>query len=181
MKKAAALVKRYKFFIFLLIAETVLLLFVPQTGFDALKITKSNITEMLSVIPPIFILLGLMDVWVERETMIKYMGQGSGFRGGVLAFVLGSAAAGPLYAAFPFAAVMLKKGATLLNVFIFIGAWSATKIPLLLFEATNLGARYMLMRLFCNIAGIVIIAALLEKSLSEEDKQLIYENGEAAK
>ena len=28
---------------------------------------------MLGIMPPIFILLGLLDVWVERETMIKLM------------------------------------------------------------------------------------------------------------
>ena len=67
-------------------------------------------------------------------------------RGGLLAFVPGAAAAGPLYAAFPIAAVLIKKGAKLTNVFIFLGAWSTTKIPMLLFETANLGARYMLLR-----------------------------------
>lgn len=181
MKKAAELVKRYKSFLQLLLVEAALLMFVPQKGIDALIITKDNIIEMLSVIPPIFILLGLLDVWVDRETMIKYMGQGSGFKGGLLAFVLGSAAAGPLYAAFPFAAVMMKKGARLLNVFIFVGAWSTTKIPLLLFETTSLGLKYTLLRLCFNVVGIIVIAVLLEKSLSEEDKQQIYKNGEAVK
>lgn len=37
--------------------------------------------EMLSIIPPIFILLGLLDVWVQRETMIKLMGKESGILG----------------------------------------------------------------------------------------------------
>lgn len=181
MKKAIELVKRYKFFLVLLLVEAALLLVVPQTGVKALELTKDNIAEMLSVLPPIFILLGLMDVWVERETMIKYMGKGSGFKGGLLAFILGSAAAGPLYAAFPFAGVMLKKGADLRNVFIFIGAWSTTKIPMLLFETTNLGFKYTLLRLCCNIVGIIIIAILLEKSLNEEDKREIYAGGETVK
>jgi uncharacterized membrane protein YraQ (UPF0718 family) len=44
---------------------------------------------MLSVIPPIFVLLGLLDVWVQRETMIKLMGEKSGFVGIALAFFLG--------------------------------------------------------------------------------------------
>ena len=51
--------------------------------------------EMLSVIPPIFILLGLLNVWVQRETMIKLMGEKSGILGILIAFFLGSAAAGP--------------------------------------------------------------------------------------
>ena len=126
----------------------------------------------------ILVLLGLLDAWVQRETMIKYMGHGSGVRGGVFAFILGAAAAGPLYAAFPVAAVLMKKGAKLTNVFLFIGAWSTTKIPLLLFEASNLGLSYMLLRLGSNMVGIILIAILLERSLSETDKAAIYENAE---
>ena len=38
-----------------------------------------------------------LDVWVERETMIKFMGENSGFIGVAIAFFLGSAAACLLY------------------------------------------------------------------------------------
>ncbi len=34
---------------------------------------------MLYVMPPIFLLLGLLDVWVERETMIQIHGGRLGF------------------------------------------------------------------------------------------------------
>lgn len=174
MKRLMITLKRYRFFLFFFAINLAILIFSPEMGKSSLEITKNNLVEMLSILPPIFILLGLLDVWVERETMMKYMGTGSGIKGGILAFILGSAAAGPLYAAFPVAAVLLKKGAKLTNVFIFIGAWSTTKIPMLLFEASNLGLAYMLLRLGCNIIGIIIIALLLEKTLSDDDKQSIY-------
>jgi uncharacterized membrane protein YraQ (UPF0718 family) len=99
---------------------------------------------MLLVVPPIFLLLGLMDVWVPRETLMKFMGPGSGLKGPIIAFAVGSAAAGPLYGAFPVAAVLMKKGASFSNILIFIGAWSTTKIPMLLFEMKALGFRFAL-------------------------------------
>ena len=89
---------------------------------------------------------------------------------------MGSAAAGPLYAAFPVAGVLLKKGVSLTNVFIFIGAWSTTKIPMLLFEAGNLGTRFMLLRLSCNIVGILIIAAILTRTTAPEERAALYES-----
>jgi len=76
-------------------------IFNRQLGWKALSITGNSVKKMLLVIPPIFILLGLLDVWVPRETMIKYMGEGSGLKGVLLAIFIGSAAAGPLYGAFP--------------------------------------------------------------------------------
>lgn len=142
-----------------------LLFLEPSVGRTAFAVTGANVLEMLSFLPPIFILLGLLDVWVDRETMMKYMGQDSGARGMLLAFILGSAAAGPLYAAFPMAGVMMKKGASMLNVFIFIGAWSTTKIPLIMFETATLGFHFMALRLVFNIAGIFLIALILENDV----------------
>eukprot|EP00828_Plagiopyla_frontata_P035244 TRINITY_DN46172_c0_g1_i1.p2 TRINITY_DN46172_c0_g1~~TRINITY_DN46172_c0_g1_i1.p2 ORF type:complete len:114 (+),score=20.95 TRINITY_DN46172_c0_g1_i1:73-414(+) len=45
-----------------------------ELGFKSLGIVAFSFKEMVLVIPPVFMLLGLLDVWVPRETMIKYMG-----------------------------------------------------------------------------------------------------------
>jgi uncharacterized membrane protein YraQ (UPF0718 family) len=168
--------KRYSFFLVLLVINLVIILAAPETGLKSLKITGSNLLEMLSVIPPIFILLGLLDVWVQRELMIKLMGEKSGFIGAAIAFLLGSAAAGPLYAAFPVAGVLLRKGSKLSNVFIFIGAWSTTKIPMLLFEASSMGWKFTVTRFVIDIPGILLIALITEKILTVKEKKALYEN-----
>lgn len=165
---------RYKAFIVLTIISIAITFALPEIGFDAMNITKRNLLEMMSVIPPIFVLLGLLDVWVDRATMIKYTGNGSGFKGVLIAFLIGSAAAGPLYAAFPVAGVMIKKGSSLFNVFIFIGAWSTTKIPMLTFEAANMGLSFTLLRLSLSIIGILMIAMISDKLLTHERKAEIY-------
>lgn len=170
-----ALLKRYGVFLLLLIANIVIGLLLPEIGKKSVSITIQNLLEMLLVIPPIFVLLGLLDVWVDRATMMKYTGKGSGFKGVLIAFLLGSAAAGPLYAAFPVAGVMLKKGSSLWNVFIFIGAWSTTKIPMLTFEAASLGLPFTLIRLGLSIIGILLIALVTEKTLSKAQQSEIYE------
>jgi uncharacterized membrane protein YraQ (UPF0718 family) len=107
--------------------------------------------------------------------MVKYMGEGSRIVGVLLAFFIGSAAAGPLYAAFPVAGVLLKKGSKLSNVFIMLGAWSTTKIPLILFEASALGLKFMLIRLGMDLIGIAVIAYFVERVLSKEEKKQIYQ------
>ncbi|HBR01682.1 MAG TPA: permease [Ruminiclostridium sp.] len=172
------LAKRYQIFILLLVINIVVLVISPNVGRKAFQMTGSNMLEMLSVLPPIFILLGLLDVWVKRETMIKYMGDNSGMVGVLLAFFLGSAAAGPLYAAFPVAGVLLKKGSKLSNVFIMLGAWSTTKIPLILFEASALGLKFMLVRFMMDLIGIAIISYITEKSLTQKDKDVIYQKAQ---
>jgi uncharacterized membrane protein YraQ (UPF0718 family) len=172
MKK---LMKRYRVFIIVLIVMIVLTLFNRQLGLKALSITANSVKEMLLVIPPIFILLGLLDVWVPRETMVKYMGEGSGLKGVLLAIFIGSAAAGPLYGAFPVAAVFMKKGVKFMNILIFIGAWSTTKIPMFLFEMAALGSRFAISRLLIDIPGIIVIAFILSKMVSKKDVEELYE------
>lgn len=166
--------KRYGAFFLLLIAGVVAGLLLPELGKTALNNTLGSLKEMLSVLPPIFVLLGLLDVWVDRATMMKYTGKGSGIKGVLIAFLLGSAAAGPLYAAFPFAAVMLKKGSSLFNVLIFIGAWSTTKIPLLAFEASSMGVTFMLVRLGLSLVGIPLIAWITDRVIGKSGMTEIY-------
>lgn len=173
-----AFLKRYAVAIIAASAFIMFIIFFPAWRGPALDSIVFQTKTMLLVIPPIFILLGLLDVWVPREKMIRYMGEKSGFKGRVLAFLLGSFAAGPLYGAFPFAAVLMKKGASFMNILIFIGAWSTTKIPMLLFEMAALGKRFALSRLAIDIVGIVIIAWALKLALPRKEVDRLYAEAE---
>lgn len=170
------IIKRYRASIVILLSIFLFTVFNRTLGTKALSISFKAFIDMLFVIPPIFVLLGLLDVWVPRDRMIKYMGEGSGLKGILLAFFIGSAAAGPLYAAFPVSAVFMQKGVSFRNVIIFIGAWSTTKIPMVLFEIESLGATFALTRLLVDIPGIIIIAMLLSKLVKENEIKDMYEN-----
>lgn len=172
------LINRYKFFIITVFIVGLVAIYDIQLGIKVFNIVGFSFKEMALAIPPIFILLGLLDIWVPRDIMVKYMGEGSGVKGIVLSLLLGSAAAGPLYGAFPVAAVFMKKGVKFINVLIFIGAWSTTKIPMLLFEIASLGSKFALTRLLIDIPGIIIIAYLLSITVSDEEIKQIYENAE---
>jgi uncharacterized membrane protein YraQ (UPF0718 family) len=169
------ILKRYLFFVLMLAAVGVLFLVNRDYGAKAVQTTLFSLKEMLMVIPPIFVLLGLLDVWVPRETMIKLMGEGSGLKGVLIAILIGSAAAGPLYGAFPVALVLMKKGARFSNVLIFVGAWSTTKIPMLLFELASMGPTFTLTRLALSLAGIFLIAFVVEKVMSRGEIDALYQ------
>ncbi len=168
--------RRYRFLLAAIAGVIVIAAWDRALGQRAASVFLFSFREMILVIPPIFVLLGLLDVWVPREMMVKYMGEGSGLKGIILALFLGSAAAGPLYGAFPVAAVFMKKGARFFNILIFLGAWSTTKLPMFLFEMSALGARFALTRLLVDIPGIIIIAKLLSLFVSQDEIQRIYKN-----
>jgi uncharacterized membrane protein YraQ (UPF0718 family) len=175
-----AAVRTWLLFAVTLAATLALWIVSRPLGAKAVTGTLASLKEMLFVLPPIFIILGLLDVWVPREKMVKFLGEGSGIRGVLIAFVLGSAAAGPLYGAFPVSQVLLKKGASMRNVLVLLGAWSTTKIPMLMFEYANLGARFTFTRLAMDLVGIAGIAWLMDRLLGTRDREEIKAKADAA-
>lgn len=170
------LIKKYFVFIIASLLLGLLFLWDINMGLKALDTIKFSFKEMIMVLPPIFILIGLLDVWVPSDTMVRFMGEDSGLVGIFLSFFLGSAAAGPLYGAFPVAAVFMKKGVKFTNILIFIGAWSTTKLPMILFELSSMGPKFTFTRFIVNIFGILIIAYTVRRSLNNDDLAKIYEN-----
>jgi uncharacterized membrane protein YraQ (UPF0718 family) len=122
--------------------------------------------------------MGLLDVWIPREVLTKHMGEGSGGRGLLIAFILGTAAAGPLYVAFPIGVLLLKKGAKLSNVIFFLGVWSSTKLPVLLFEVASIGLNFTLIHVGISLPLYLLIAYLIEKTESKETMQLLIKKAE---
>lgn len=167
-------IKKFRMFIVASIIILITYMFSKETGLKAIDTVWMSFKEMIMILPPIFVLMGLLDVWVPKDVMSKYMGEGSGLKGILISIFIGSAAAGPLYGAFPVAAVFMKKGVKLTNIFIFIGAWSTTKIPMFLFELSSMGPKFAITRLIVNIPGIFIISYLLNYLLKEKDKEEIY-------
>lgn len=166
--------KKYRLFITTLIVLGILYIFNKEMAIKSTKTTLSALKQMLIYIPPIFILLGLLDVWVEKEAMIKLMGKNSGIRGVLLSIAIGSCAAGPLYGAFPIAAVFMKKGVKFSNILIFIGTWSCAKIGMILFEIASMGAKFAFSRLIIDIPIVIIISIILPKLVSKEHVDNIY-------
>lgn len=160
---ALAVVRRSAGALAALAALAVVWWFSPSHAGDALGTIALSTREMLVILPPVFVFLGLLDVWVPREYLVRYMGENSGVRGTGIAFILGSFAAGPLYAAFPVATVLMRKGCSAFNVIVFVGAWSTTKVPMFLFEYGALGGPFALTRLAVNIPAILLIAAAISR------------------
>jgi uncharacterized membrane protein YraQ (UPF0718 family) len=172
--KAKEIIKRYWVPIIAIAGLVAFMIAVPSLAPKTANSLAGQVKSMLLVVPPIFLLLGLLDVWVPRETMMKYMGPGAGIRGPLIAFALGSAAAGPLYGAFPVASMLMKKGASFTNILIFIGAWSTTKVPMFLFETQALGYRFALARLAIDLIGIVVIALALKAVVPKSEVEKMY-------
>jgi len=126
--------------------------------------------EMLSFIPFLFILVGLFDVWVPKETIEKHIGKESGVKGIFLVILLAMLQAGPLYGAFPVAYILDKKGASVRNIFIYLGAFSSMKIPMLGIEMGYLGIKFTILRTLISLPLFIIIGYIMEKMVGGDFK-----------
>ena len=169
-----ALLKRYLFFIICFIVLVLITIFYRDLGVNSINVAFSSFKQMLQVVPPIMIILGLIDVWIPRETMMKYMGYNSGIKGVFISILIGSIAAGPMYAAFPFTKVLLKKGVKFSNIIIFMNAWCVTKISTLIFEFSSLGYKFTLARLLIDIPGVILMGYIVEALMSKDELDKLY-------
>jgi uncharacterized membrane protein YraQ (UPF0718 family) len=128
--------------------------------------------DMLKIIPGAFILIGLFDVWVKKETVEKHLGEGSGFRGYVWVILLAGATVGGLYVAFPVAYSMYSKGARLSVIFTYVGAAAVCRIPMTIFEASFLGISFSVIRLAVSLILVIISAMLFGNYLKKRNYKI---------
>lgn len=167
--------KKYLWSIIMIVAVLIIFVFNNELGKNSTLITLSNFYSMAGVLPPILVLTGLLDVWVPKQIMIKYMGADAGIKGIFIALFLGSLAAGPLYVSFPIAATLIKKEARFAYVLFFIGVWSSSKLPLLLFEYTSFGGIFTAIHVITNLSIFLIGSFIIEQILGKTELDSIYE------
>lgn len=135
-------------------------------GFKPGQVIDSNFTEffieMISFIPFLFIIIGLFDVWFPKEVLEKHIGRESGAKGIFLVILLAMLQAGPLYGAFPVAYILHKKGASVRNIFIYLGAFSSLKFPMLGIEIGYLGIKFSILRTLISLPLFILVGYLME-------------------
>lgn len=134
----------------------------PALAARSLRQWFVGIGEVLAIVPSVLILIALFDVWVPKAAVERGLGPASGLRGVLFALLLGTGAAGPLYAAFPIGLSLREKGARTANLVIFLGAWATIKIPMLMMESAFLGTRFTLLRLAMTLPGILACGFAME-------------------
>lgn len=125
--------------------------------------------EMLMFLPFMFILIGLLDVWLPKEKVEKHIDRESGLKGMFVVIMLAMLQAGPLYGAFPVAYLLWKKGSSIRNIFIYLGAFSTLKLPMLTFEIGFLGLKFSLLRTLFTLPLFIVIGYIMEVYLQNKE------------
>lgn len=162
-------IKDNLFFFIIILAYAIMTTINPSMGIESVKNSGYYIKEMLMIMPVIFVLTALLDMWVSKEKIMKFLGKDAKAKGVFLAFVIGSISAGPIYAAFPMCVMLHKKGASIRNIIIILSSWAVIKVPMLLNEAKFLGPKFMVIRWILTVVAIIIFSWIADKIIKDKD------------
>jgi uncharacterized membrane protein YraQ (UPF0718 family) len=155
--------KQYLWVCLFLVVSILSYFFGFKPGMSIYSSFQDFFIEMITFVPLLFILIGLFDVWVPKETIERYVGKDSGIVGMILVIFLAMLQAGPLYGAFPVAYILYKKGTSTKNIFIYLGAFSSMKLPMLGIEIGYLGLKFTIFRTMVSLPLFILIGLLMEK------------------
>lgn len=167
--KAVSIAKKNKLLIFVALAYLVVFVISPDKAMKSVGNSVYYLVEMLQVLPVIFLLTVVIEALVPKEMIMRGFGEKSGFKGNLLALMLGSISAGPIYAAFPISKTLLGKGASISNIVIILSAWAVIKIPMLANEAKFLGINFMMIRWALTVIAIFIMAYIIGMIVKKND------------
>jgi uncharacterized membrane protein YraQ (UPF0718 family) len=125
--------------------------------------------DLLGIVPFAFVLIGLFEVWVKKETVEKHFGKDAGIQGYIWGILLAGTVVGGLYVAFPIAYSLRQKGARLSIVFTYIGASGIARVPMTVFEASFLGVKFTAVRLLISLPLVVATSIALEHYLVKDN------------
>lgn len=128
--------------------------------------------DMGLLLPPAFILIGLFDVWVSRESIENNFGNTSGFKKYIYAILLAATTVGGTFVAFPVANTLYHKGANYSSIFTYVTAASLVMIPMSIMEASILGVKFTAIRIGVSLPLVIISSIILGNFFSKIDYKI---------
>jgi len=160
----------YLFLLIVLLIVIIVSLIYPEKGKRFLPIIFNYGWQIFLIMPPILILTGLMQVWISKKWIQKYIGKQSGVKGKIFCILFGTLPMGPMYIFLPLASGLLKKGASVSNIIILLGIMSSEKLPQMLVEINFLGLRFAVTRFILTVTALVIMGGMIEKLVARQIK-----------
>jgi len=127
--------------------------------------TISGMKLFLEITPLLifaFIMAGMIQELVPKETVANWVGTESGFRGLLIGTLAGAITPGGPYVSMPIAAGLLRSGAGIGTMVAYLTAWSVWAISRMPIEIGMMGWKYTLIRFTCSFFFPPIAGAMAQ-------------------
>jgi len=152
----------YYFLGFVLVAYIVIFFFKPDEIQQSLMKSGLLGARLLPAFCVVILFMGIVNYLVTPKAVSKFVGQGSGLKGWLLALATGILSHGPVYIWFPFLNELSNQGMTSGRAAVFLYS-RAIKIPLLPVMVYYLGLVFTIVLQCWLIVASLIQGKLIEK------------------
>ncbi len=151
---------------FLIAAVLLTIAYIQGDGrhIEGLKAGAKSFLQYLPLLFAAFIIAGFIEIVIPREWITQRLGRGAGFKGILIASLLGFLTPAGPYVSFPIVASIYRAGAGLGSMVAYITAWGLLGVGKLPYEIAIMGPRFALMRYTCTLA-FPLLAGLLANYL----------------
>ena len=129
-----------------------------------LKGIKKGLKMFINLLPVLLLMLALVSIvlfLIPDETLVKYMGEGSGVNGWITAEALGSVALIPGFIAYPLCGILIKSGVAYSVIAVFITTLMMTGFLTLPVEAKFFGWKVSVIRNLVSLAAALFIGLIM--------------------
>jgi uncharacterized membrane protein YraQ (UPF0718 family) len=137
--------------------------FLFDTG-KTLNGIKKGLKMFLNLLPVLLLMLALVSIVlfiIPEKTLVKYIGEGSGIKGWLIAASLGSVALIPGFITYPLCGILIKSGVAYSTIAVFITTLMMVGLLTLPVEAKFFGWKISIIRNILSFVGALIIGFLM--------------------
>jgi len=125
---------------------------------------QKGMRMFLNILPTfltVLVLIAIFLYFIPESSIQRYLGAEGGLRGMAIGAGIGSIALMPGFVAYPLAAILIKEGASIATVAVFITTLMMVGAVTLPIEFRFMGVKASLLRNFLSLIGAVIVALLM--------------------
>lgn len=125
---------------------------------------KKGMKMFINLLPILLLMLALVSIvlfLIPDETLVRYLGEGSGVKGWITAAGVGSVALIPGFIAYPLCGILIKSGVAYSVIAVFITTLMMTGFITLPVEAKFFGWRTSIIRNLFSLAAALFIGLLM--------------------
>ena len=134
----------------LLAAVLIILSYQKGVHIQGLKASGNMLVQIIPLLIFAFLIAGMVQFLLPHETISRWVGTESGFRGLLIGTAMGSIAPGGPFVSMPIAAGLLRMGANIGTMVAFLTAWSLLAFSRIPMELGIMGWKFVLIRLACT-------------------------------
>lgn len=110
----------------------------------------------------IFLIIGMLENYLSKEAVSKFLLKFTGFVGIIIGEAVGSVMMGPAASGYPIAKYLFDNGGTVSLTTAFLLSWVMIGFISMPLEFRELGKKFMITRNIITIIGIIIVSLIME-------------------